>query len=208
MQRTRLEGDSKVVLAQTGAAVSNLDDGVRAIGYRRVRVDREMNLRPLGRNPQGVLHQVVDDLPQAHRINVHVDGPRCFRKRQGDAIAIASSSPHLCRLGEDLPHINVGGVDVKVCGTQSGEVEKVVDESVQTTRLVTDGRTNARQFFGVEDVVVKSFRVTPDRREWRSQFVRDRQQELPLATFGRREGGIQRVQCLGDIRDLRRPPRG
>ena len=136
-------------------------------------MDREMNLRPLGRNPQRVLHQVVDDLPKAHRIHVHVDGPRCFRERQGDTIAIASSAPHLCCLGEDLPHIDVGCIDMKVSGTQSSEVEKVVDESIQTTRLVTDGRTDTRQLLGVKDVVVEGFRVTPDRREWRTQLVRD-----------------------------------
>ena len=87
-----------------------------------------MNLRPLGRNPQRVLHQVVDDLPKSHRIHVHVDGPRCFRERQGDTIAIASSAPHLCCVGEDLPHIDVGCIDMKVSGTQSSEVEKVVDK--------------------------------------------------------------------------------
>ena len=171
-------------------------------------MDREMNLRPLGRNPQGVLHQVVDDLPKAHRIDVHMDRPRRFREYQRDAIAIASTSPHLCCLGEDLPHIDVGCVDMKVSGAQSSEVEKVVDESIQTTRLVTDGRTDTRQLLGVEDVVVEGFRVTPDRREWRSQLVRDRQQELSLATFGRREGCVQGIQRLGDIRDFRWPPRG
>ena len=38
--------------------------------------------------------------------------------------------------------------------------------------------------------------------------MRHRQQELPLATFGRREGCVQGIQRLGDIRDLRWPPRG
>ena len=63
---------------------------------------------------------------------------------------------------------------------------------------MTDGRADTCQLLGVEDVVVEGFRVN---RRGRSQFMRPTVRTLR----DRQKGCVQRIQRLGDIRDLRWP---
>ena len=66
---------------------------------------------------------------------------------------------------------------------QPGQVQQVLDEPVESLGLGTHRRPGARDILLRNDTIGKRLGIALDRGERRAELVRDRQQELALASL-------------------------
>ena len=82
-------------------------------------------------------------------------------------------------------HVHLLRQDREPARVQLGQVEHVADEPAEPLRLGGDGVERPLDLLGIgDDALLQRRDVAANRRQRRSQLVRDRHEEVPLALLG------------------------
>ena len=128
----------------------------------------------------GVRKQVEHDLHQA--VAVRENGGRALeRGRDPDVPVLEKLAGRNDRVGDDLPHVDIRVVPLRIARFELGEIEHLIDEAGQPLRLLDDDAEEAFALLEVElGTVLQDLGERPDRRERRAQLVRHRRDEVVL----------------------------
>ena len=147
------------------------------LGVRTFAVEREMNAAAGGRELDRVRQQVPDDLLQAIGIAHHgsaVDDLRC----EIDVLRLRRRPQSIDRRLDHRFELDRPEVDPELAGDDAGNVEDVGDQLFLHMGVAFDGFERARHAGRIELAHSQQPRPAEHRIERRSQFVRQRRQEL------------------------------
>src|SRR4051794_8394211 len=109
------EGDRAIGLGQAWSAVPNLEHG----RVRPLPPYRQHDRRPRRRDPQRVLREPVQDLPNPSRIGLHENGFRCQLEPQLDSGGLTAVPPRRFGGADELDEVDGLEIDPEVLGAES-----------------------------------------------------------------------------------------